>query len=98
MTTPLNSLNSQSKDNQFQKQAHAIFSYLKNHTATASMIAKATGIPQKNICRYKRDLEKAGQLIELHKSICKVTGFKAWYLTTNKRLFPKLKKSHDYRK
>ena len=47
------------------------------------MASKATGIPQKNICRYKRDLELAGKLWETEKKHCKATGFKAWYLTTN---------------
>ncbi|MDI5897017.1 hypothetical protein, partial [Flavobacterium yafengii] len=41
----------------FTNQEKTIFHYLKNHTATASMVSKSTGIPQKCICRYKRDLE-----------------------------------------
>lgn len=90
MTTPLNSLNSQSKDNYIQRQKKTIFLYLQNNVATASMISKATGISQKNICRYKRDLEKAGLLKELQKAQCKETGNKALYLTTNPALFPKV--------
>jgi len=86
MTTPFNSLTSQLKDNYFQKQKETIFLYLQNNVATASMISKATGISQKNICRYKRDLEKAGALREVKKAPCAVTGFKAWYLTTNIKL------------
>ena len=70
-------------------QLKTIFQYLKEHTATASMVAKATGVPQKNICRYKRDLEKGGCLIELFKGYCQETGHSAWYLTTNSELFPK---------
>ncbi len=53
------------------------------------MVADATGIYQKNICRYKRDLEKAGLIWELEKKPCKKTGFKAWYLTTNPDRAPK---------
>lgn len=68
------------KSNQLQ----TIFQYLLEHIATASMVADATGIPQKNITRYKRDLEKAGLLWEIEKKHCKYTGFKAWYLSTNK--------------
>jgi hypothetical protein len=52
------------------------------------MVSFATGIPQKNITRYKRDLEKAGKLFEVEKKLCKQTGFRAWYLTTNPDLFP----------
>ncbi len=70
-------------------ELQTIFLYLQEHTATASMVADATGIYQKNICRYKRDLEKAGRLWETEKKLCKKTGFKAWYLTTNPDQAPK---------
>lgn len=73
----------------FGKQLKTLFQYLQNHIATASMIAKATGIPQKNICRYKRDLEKAGLLWEVEKKKCKETGFRAWYITANSDFLPK---------
>jgi len=71
------------KDNEFTNQLITIFHYLQTHIATASMVSEATGIPQKNICRFKRDLEIAGKLWEIEKKTCKQTGFKAWYLTTN---------------
>jgi hypothetical protein len=73
----------QSKDTDFKNQLKTIFHYLKEHVATASMVAKETGIPQKNICRYKRDLELSGRLWEIEKKLCKETGFRAWYLTTD---------------
>lgn len=73
----------QCKDTDYKTQLKTIFHYLKNNLATASMVAEATTIPQKNICRYKRDLELSGRLWEVKKDICKNTGFKAWYLTTN---------------
>lgn len=73
----------QCKDTDFRNQLKTIFQYLEGHVATASMVSVATGIPQKNICRYKRDLEKAGRLWEIEKKQCKQTGFKAWYLTTD---------------
>jgi hypothetical protein len=60
-----------------------IFEYLQNNVATASMVTADTGIPQKCITRYKRDLEKAGKLWEVEKKPCRKTRFKAWYLTTN---------------
>jgi hypothetical protein len=78
----------QGKDTDFLSQLKTIFQFLKEHVATASMVSAATGIPQKNICRYKRDLEKAGRLWEIEKKLCKMTGFKAWYLTTNPDLAP----------
>jgi S-adenosylmethionine:diacylglycerol 3-amino-3-carboxypropyl transferase len=78
----------QGKGTEHTNQIKTIFQYLETHTATASMVSKATGVPQKNICRFKRDMEKAGTLAEIKKDTCQLTGFKAWYLTTNKNLFP----------
>ena len=71
------------------KQQRTLFEYLKQHTATASMVAIVTGVPQKSICRYKRYYEKLGLLYEVEKKLCKITGFRAWYLTTNPEMFPK---------
>ena len=76
------------EDTNWISQLQTIFTYLESHIATASMVAKDTGIPQKNICRYKRDLEIAGRLWEITKTTCKETGFKAWYLTTDKSKAP----------
>lgn len=78
----------QGKDTDFKSQLKTIFQYLQEHIATASMVSAATGIPQKNICRYKRNLEKAGRLWEIEKKLCKKTGFKAWYITTNPEQAP----------
>lgn len=81
---------SQNEDNTFSTQLKTIFQFLQEHVATASMVSEATGVPQKNICRYKRDLEKAGNLWEFEKKECKKTGFKAWYLTTNIDMAPNI--------
>lgn len=79
----------QFKSNTRLNQLKTIFHYLQNQVATASMVADATGVYQKNICRYKRDLEKAGKLWEVYKGICKKTGFQAWYLTTDPARAPR---------
>lgn len=79
----------QGKVKQFRTQLQTIFEYLKENTSTASMVTEYTGVPQKSICRYKRDLEKQNLLNEVEKKLCMVTGFRAWYLTTNPDLFPK---------
>lgn len=89
INTQTPNLNKQSKDKFILTQKQNIFIYLSKKVATATMVSKATKIPQKNICRYKKDLEKQGLLMELEKKTCKVTGFKAWYLTTNPELFNK---------
>jgi hypothetical protein len=92
MSKKNNSLNSfgddRGKFKQYSTQLKTIFEFLKTCTATASMVAKITGIPQKSICRYKRDLEQRGLLKEVAKKPCEVTTSKAWYLTTNPDLFP----------
>jgi hypothetical protein len=78
----------QSKDKNHFTQLQTIFEYLQKNIATASMVTDATGVPQKCLTRYKRDLEKIGQLWETEKKTCRKTGFKAWYLTTNTLSFP----------
>jgi len=50
------------------------------------MVTEATGIPQKNLCRYKRELEKMGVLCVMYRDVCKHTGCKAGYLTTNPQI------------
>jgi predicted transcriptional regulator len=79
----------QGKSTKRDTHLKTIFEYLQNHTVTASMLAEATNIPQKSICRYKRDLERKGLLCEVEKKLCLLTNFKAWFLTTNPKLFPK---------
>ena len=77
------------KVNTILNQLQTIFQYLENNIATASMVTNATGVSQKNICRYKRDLEKAGLLFEVKKAPCLITSRRAWYLTTNPANCPK---------
>jgi len=67
----------------YESQKQTVYQYLQNNVGTASMIAKATGIPHKNICRYKSQLQKEDRLWELYKIKCRVTAQKAWYLTTS---------------
>lgn len=83
--------NRHDKDSHFEQQIRIFRTYLKNHTATCTMASEATGIPQKCLTRYKRTLQRAGQLIELFTSECKITGRKAAYLTTNENLIKSLR-------
>ena len=80
------------KDTKRATQKQTIFQYLQTHMATASMVSDATGIPQKNITRYKRDMELSGILFETEKKRCEKTGFMAWFLTTNPELFSSINK------
>ena len=75
------------KNKKIKAQTKIIFKYFLEHTDTNTMVSIATGIPQKNICRIKRNLEKQGLLIEVERKLCKHTGHKAWYLTTNPKRF-----------
>lgn len=81
----------QHKYNDFDAEIKAVRVYLSRHTATASMVEAATGIHHKNICRYKRELEKMNLLRVVRIGICKRTGFSAQYLTTNPQLIAKLR-------
>ncbi len=77
--TPVNHLRIQQlKDNKAHHLAEKkkFLQYLILHTATCSMVCKATGILQKNCTRHKRSLEEAGLLAEIKKGICQVTGHK----------------------
>ena len=76
--------NQQPKDNELQ----AVFEYLKTHIATSTMAAVALNIYRPNLCRRKRTLEIAGQLMEVKTAYCKVTKCKAAYLTSNPAWFP----------
>jgi hypothetical protein len=86
--SPRNLQSRLSKDTTPPTQLQTIFSYLQDHIATGSMISNETGVPRRSICRYKRELEKAGLLWETDKTRCEITGFKAWYLTTDPSQVP----------
>jgi hypothetical protein len=79
----------QGKNKIVKNQLQTIFEYLSKNIATATMVSDATGVPQKNICRYKKDLENRGLLMEIVKKNCEVTGFKAYYITTDTTKFTK---------
>ena len=81
--------NSLGKGSHFDNETEILYNYLKDNVATASMVSKATGIPQKNICRYKRDLEQLGKLWIVRIGKCQDTGCDAGYLTTNPALAPR---------
>ena len=78
-----------SKINQYGSNETAVYyEYLQKHVVTNSMASEAISIPQKNLCRYKAELQKANLLWEVDYRPCRLTGFKAQYLTTNPNLIP----------
>jgi hypothetical protein len=80
------------KANRYENETQILFNYLQNRTATATMATAATGIVQKSICRYKRNLEKMGLLYIIDVKPCSITGLPAQWLTTNPFLFPRVDK------
>lgn len=81
--------NRHSKDSNTINQIQIFYNYLKDNVATATMATNATGVSQKNICRYKRMLEKTGRLWQVFKKPCESTNRFAWFLTTNPNKAPK---------
>ncbi len=71
-----------------QSEKMIVYLYLLHTTATNQMVSVATGVPQKNLCRIKRELENSGRLWEVEYKPCEVTKHKAWYLSTNPDLRP----------
>jgi hypothetical protein len=86
--TSSDTLNSQSKSTEVRTQLQTIFQFLSDKVATATEVSAATQVPQKNICRYKRDLQKNGHLAELRRVNCPITGFKAWLITCDPSRMP----------
>lgn len=84
--TPLNSSN---KDNHFINQLTIIDAYFKENVATRYMAEIDTGICRPNICRYVDMLRDQNLIAVVKKDLCKISKYKAEYLTTNPELFPK---------
>jgi hypothetical protein len=80
----------QAMEKYFKAQEKRFYEFLKDKSATATSVHKETGIEQKNITRYKRNLEKKGLLKEVKKVICPITRHPAWEITTDQNQFPKL--------
>lgn len=69
---------------------------LKHVSTTKKSLCKALGLGIDNCCRYKRDLEKKGILVESIESVtCYYSGCSAKLLSTNPEKFNKLRKSNQ---
>jgi hypothetical protein len=67
------------------------FLALKHITTTKKAICKALNINLDHACRYKRNLEKRGLLVQsAEERICPYTGYPAHFLSTNPKEFEKL--------
>lgn len=88
--TDLNKDKLKSLKSYFDSQREVFRHFLSENVATCSMVAHHTGIPQKNLTRYKTELEEKGLLKVLFVATCKITSFKAQYLTTNTEIIASL--------
>lgn len=70
------------------------FECLKHITTTKKALCEAVGIPIEAGCRFKREFEKNGLLVESKDDfICPFTKHKAKLISTNPNEFEKLNKS-----
>ncbi len=68
---------------------------LKHITTTKKALCEALKIPIEAGCRYKRQLEKNGYLVQsIDEVICLYTKHPAHLITTNPKKFKRLKKSN----
>jgi hypothetical protein len=70
----------------FAAQKKRMLEYLQEYNATAGEVAARLGIYRPNVCRFKRQLEEEGLLIELGKTKCSITHFPASVLTCDPEL------------
>jgi hypothetical protein len=85
----VNLYTSQYKDTTNKTQLKQFYDCLYLHPFTCSQASEILGIPQKSLCRLKRQLQKDGMLWEVELVKCPLTNHYAYTLTTNPALAPK---------
>ena len=75
------------------KEYRNFIAYLRKKTATCTMVCTALNIYRPNGTRFKRWAEEAGILFQVRKAPCNITGYPAFYLSTNPQLKPKRKQT-----
>ncbi len=75
-------------DNSHRAQRERFFEFLKEKPVSCSMAEAETGIHQKCLTRYKRQLESANRLWVAFEAKCKITGRLVQYITTNPEFNP----------
>lgn len=80
-----------SKYTDYDVEKKVVQAYLLTRLATATMTAIDLNIYRPNMCRHKKELEKKGLLVVVCVSKCRVTGFKAQYLTCSPEIIERLK-------
>lgn len=91
-----NSPNDRSKDSNSGTQMQIVFRSFFEFPKTMYQVEKETGVCRPNICRYVCEWEKHGNIQELHKGKCPVSGYTAGFYSTNKKLFKKEEKQRSF--
>ena len=77
----------QGKDSKFIAQMKVVFIAFIKEPKTMLQVSIETGILRANICRYIATFRKQNKVQELKKDYCPISGHKAGFYTTNKKLF-----------
>jgi DNA-binding transcriptional regulator LsrR (DeoR family) len=77
-----------SKDNRFTTQFRQTFEGFYSEPLTMKELSVYLGIDRANICRYCREMRKAGTIAVVKKTYCSITKHIANKYTTNPDLFP----------
>lgn len=74
----------------FAAELQQFRNYLLHNPATATMASVAISCYRPNACRYVSMLKEKGLIAEIGTFKCKITGFKAKYLTCNPEVVERL--------
>ena len=78
-----------SKGKKRQTQARRLRDYLRRHTVSRWMAARATRIPLHVVCWIVGDLRKADAVAVVNKGRCRISGQIVEFITTDPDKFPK---------
>jgi len=78
------------KNQNFQSQKERVYLSFSQYPKTMLMVAIETGIYRANICRIVAELRKEKRIEVSRNQLCKVSGYRAGFLTTNPDLFSKV--------
>jgi hypothetical protein len=67
--------------------------YFSTRIATAKMAETELGIPEHRVTTYKTKLLKSGELVNISKARCLLSGRSVWWFTTSPELIKKNTKS-----
>lgn len=93
-TTDSPTIQRRNKDSVTQMQV--VFKCFFESPKTMYQVEKETGVCRPNVCRYVCEWEKKGNIQELRKGKCPVSGYTAGFYSTNKELFKKEERQRSF--